>query len=285
MKIENHRLKLDNGKFCAFEKTENMGGTLVGGRPKVLVIHYTAGADAAGAIKTFKNTNTDKRTSAHLVIDHDGTITQMVPFDRVAWHAGPSRWRSVNGVNAISVGIEIANWGKLKKTAAGGWVSWTGASVPSSRVVLEKHKHFPQDGDLGWEMFDPAQIEAVIGAAQAIVSHYGIGGWDFVGHEDIAPLRKIDPGPAVDMDILRARVFGREEDAFDDRLFKVDAPGDGLNLRENPSIADSRIIKKLPHGTIVHLIERVGLWALVAEVVGGNDDVTGFVHTNWLVPA
>lgn len=284
MKVENHRLKLDNGKLAPFVATDHMGGALAGGKPRILVIHYTAGGSAAGAIATFKTGQPGKRTSAHLVIDHDGKITQMVPFNRVAWHAGPSRWRGAVGVNDHSVGIEIVNWGKLKRTAGNGWISDAGASIPSNRVVLAEHRHYP-GREHGWEMFEPAQIDAVIGAAQALVAAYGIQGWDLVGHDDISPLRKIDPGPALSMDALRARVFGREEDAFDDRLFKVDAPGDGLNLRERPGIADSRIIKRLPHGTEVHVIERVGTWALVAEVVAGNDDVTGFVHGNWLAPA
>ncbi len=97
-------------------------------------------------------------------------------------------------------------------------------------------------------------------------------------------MRKIDPGPAMAMDSLRSRVFGREDDAFDNRLFRVNAPGDGLNLRENAGLANSRVIKKLPHDTTVHVVEVVGSWALVAEVIAGNDDVTGFVHMNWLVP-
>ncbi len=284
MKVDDHRLKLDGGRFASFVTTQNMGETMQGGKPSMIVIHYTAGATAAGAIETFRSQSPNGRTSAHLVIDHDGKITQMVPFNRVAWHAGASRWRGFNGINQHAVGIEVTNWGKLSRTAGGGWVSWTGASVPANRVVLAPHKHFPGQ-DIGWEIFDQAQIDAVIAASQAIAGAYGIQGWDLVGHDDISPMRKIDPGPVMAMDSIRARVFGREDDAFDDRLFRVHAPGDGLNLRENPGLADSRVIKKLAHGTQVHLIERVGTWALVAEIVAGNDDVIGFAHLNWLVPA
>jgi N-acetylmuramoyl-L-alanine amidase len=284
MKVDNHRLKLDSGKFAPFVTTDQMGGQLQVGKPRILVIHYTAGGSAAGAISTFRNGKPGNRTSAHLVIDHDGKITQMVPFDMTGWHAGPSRWRGLNNINSHSVGIEVVNWGKLSRMASGGWSSDYGHSVPADRVVLASHKHFP-GAEHGWELFDEAQIEALIGAAGAIVHAYGIGGWDLVGHDDIAPFRKIDPGPALRLDMIRARVFGREDDAFDDRLFKVNTPGDGLNLRERPAIADSRVIKKLPHGALVHVIERVGAWALVAQVISGADDVTGFVHGNWLIPA
>ncbi len=123
MKVDDHRLKLDSGKFATFVSTANMGGQLANGAPSILVIHYTAGGTASGAIQTFKSQSASGRTSAHLVIDHDGKITQMVPFDRVAWHAGASRWRGHDGINQHAVGIEVVNWGKLSRTGGGGWVS------------------------------------------------------------------------------------------------------------------------------------------------------------------
>lgn len=282
MKVDNHKLKGDDGKFVPFVKTTNMGAELSGGQPRFLIIHYTAGGTAAGAINTFQDTTPGHRTSAHLIIDHDGTITQMVPFNMVAWHAGASRWKEIDGINNHGVGIEIVNWGLVKKDAAGVWRSWTGASLPDSRVVLEEHKHFPGKVS-GWEIFDETQINASIGAARAIVSAYGITGWDLIGHDDISPLRKVDPGPAIDMDIFRAHVFGQEVDSFDDALFRVNSP-EGLNLRENAGLTNSRVIKKLPDKTLVHVINRTGTWWLVAEIKNGNDDVTGFVHSNWLVP-
>jgi N-acetylmuramoyl-L-alanine amidase len=281
MKIENHKLKGHDGKFVTFEKTTNMGGKLTGGKPRFLIMHYTAGGTASGAISTFKNTAGS--TSAHLVIDHDGTITQMVPFDTVAWHAGKSRWKGVDGINSCSIGIEIVNWGIVKKDAAGLWKSWTGTTVPADRVVLEQHKHFPAQAAGGWEIFDEAQISTCIDIARTIVSHYGMSGWDLVGHDDISPLRKVDPGPVFDMDNFRAKVFGEQEDAFNDALFEVNSP-EGLKMREagNPG---STVIKNLPNKAKVNVIERSGKWWLVAEIKNGNDDVTGFVHSNWLIPS
>jgi N-acetylmuramoyl-L-alanine amidase len=282
MDVQNNKLKGDDGKFVPFEKTANMGGKLNGGKPGFLIIHYTAGGTASGAISTFKDTTPGNRTSAHVVVDHDGSITQMVPFDTVAWHAGASRWKGVQGINDFAVGIEIVNWGKLKKDAAGNWKSWTSASVPADRVVLEEHKHFPGKVE-GWEMFDEPQLEASINAARAIVSHYGMSGWDLVGHDDISPLRKVDPGPAFDMDVFRSRVFGEEADSFNNMVFRVNSPS-GLNMREKAGVADSRVIKNLADKAEVHVIAQPGSWWLVAEIKGGNDDVTGFVHSNWLIP-
>jgi N-acetylmuramoyl-L-alanine amidase len=280
MKIRNKKLVGDNGNNVAFKKSPNQGGTLSGGKPRFIVIHYTAGGTASGAIATFANAGAN--VSAHLVIDHDGTITQMVDLDRRAFHAGASRWRGVNGLNGHSVGIEIVNWGKLKKSGSGGWVSWANAPVPDSRVILEEHKHFPGQV-FGWEAFDHAQFVAAIGACQALVEEYGIKPWDLIGHDDISPFRKVDPGPAFDMDAFRQRVFGRDEDTWNTMLFKVSSPS-GLNMRTAPTVSATPAIKNLHDGTVVHALEKTGLWWLVAEVIDGNDDVTGYVHSGFLEP-
>ncbi len=278
MKISNHRLVGADNRMVPFVSTSNQGGGLSGGAPRFLVIHYTAGGTAQGAINTFR----DAPVSAHLVVDHDGAITQMVRFNEVAWHAGESGWKNVKGLNSHSVGIEIVNWGKLSQTAAGSWVSWTGQVVPDTRVVLDSHKHFP-GATHGWEVFDAPQMEATIAAARAIVQEYDIQPWDVVGHDDISPIRKIDPGPAFDIDAFRAVVFGRSEDAWSDVLYKVRSDS-GLNLRRTPDLAHDPI-KNLADGTTVHVIEQPGTWWLVAEVLDGDDDVTGYCHSRWLQPA
>jgi N-acetylmuramoyl-L-alanine amidase len=260
-----------------FVSTTKQGGAIAGGAPRFLVIHYTAGGSASGAINTFRTAS----ASAHLIIDRDGEITQMVRFDEVAWHAGRSRWKGVKGLNSHSIGIEIVNWGKLRQTGSGDWVSWTGQQVPASRVITAEHKHFPGQTH-GWEIFDDAQISATVEAARAIAEAYDMSPWDVVGHDDISPVRKVDPGPAFDMDAFRALVFGRAEDSWDDVLYKVRS-NSGLNLRRTPDLAHDPL-KNLADGTVVHLISRHGPWWLVAEVVDGNDDVTGYVHSHWLQP-
>lgn len=279
MKIRNHKLQGADGRLVPFVSTPNGRQPIEGGRPRFVVIHYTAGGSAAHTVAWFGRP--EAKASAHLVIGRDGSITQMAPFDEVCWHAGRSRWRDVRGLNAHSVGIEIANWGRLERSAAGTWLTWSGESIPSDRVMLAEHKHHP--GQLtGWEVFPAVQVAAVIEATQVIVDEYGIEPIDLVGHDDIAPLRKIDPGPAFGLDRFRARVFGRAEDDWDDALFEVDARS-GLNLRAEPTVS-SRILKTLPDKTLVNVIQNHGTWWLIAEVVDGNDDVTGYVHSRWLRP-
>ncbi|MGB0853918.1 MAG: N-acetylmuramoyl-L-alanine amidase [Pikeienuella sp.] len=279
MKIQNKRLIGQDGRMVPFVKSPNFGRKLTGGKPRFLIIHYTAGGSASGTINYFQKRSA--QVSAHFVIGRDGAITQMVPLDTVGWHAGRSRWKGVKGVNSHSIGIELANYGKLKKTAAGTWVSDTGSPVPDQRVILDEHKNRPGRIE-GWEAYTEAQFTATVGAAQAIVQEYGLKEWDVVGHDDISPGRKIDPGPAFEMDAFRAMVFGRSEDEWDDVLYKVRSTT-GLNLRKGPSTADDVIIN-LGDGTVVHVIDQSGKWWLVAVVKNGADDVTGYVHSHWLEP-
>ena len=281
MLVEDFRLVDDAGERVPFVESPNVGGKLTGGKPRFLVIHYTANASASGAVSWFKNP--DNNVSAHLVIDHDGAITQMVPFDTVGFHAGESRWKGVRGLNSHSVGIEIANWGKLERTAAGGWVSWTGRAIPAERVVHAEHRHAP-GVERGWEMFDEAQFFATVAAAQAIVTAYGLAPTDVVGHDDISPLRKVDPGPAFPMDRFRALVFGRAEDDWDDVALQGARRQRAEPAHRRRQIG-AKLIKNLPDGTVVHVIEKPGVWWLVCEVREGKDDVTGFVHSHFLEPA
>ncbi|MEM6311253.1 MAG: N-acetylmuramoyl-L-alanine amidase [Pseudomonadota bacterium] len=279
MRVKNHKLVGADGRNVPFLQTPNGGDPLTGDKPRFLVIHYTAGGSLSGAVEWFRNP--DAKASAHLNIGQDGAIVQMQTFDKICWHAGKSRWRNVKGLNSHSVGIEVVNWGLLKKSGSGGWLSHTNKPVPNDRVIMAPHKNSP-GADQGWEAFEHEQYMATVAAAQALVAEYGILPGDLVGHDDISPLRKVDPGPAWDMEKFRALVFGRDQDEWDDLLYKVNS-NTGLNMRSGPG-TEHEIIKNLADGTVVHVIENVGNWWLVAEVVDGDDDVTGYVHRHWLQP-
>ena len=99
MTVQNHRLFRPDGSAVRFVETKNQGGAFAAPEPTHLIIHYTAGGTMSGAVEWFKNPSS--QVSAHLVIDHDGEMTQMVRFDRIAWHAGASSWPST-----FSTGIE-----------------------------------------------------------------------------------------------------------------------------------------------------------------------------------
>ncbi len=124
----------------------------------MIVLHYTGMQDGPSAIDWLANP--EARVSAHYVVSEDGMITHMVPEDKRAWHAGRSYWRGVVDINSASVGIEIVNPGH----------EW------------------------GYRPFPDEQVDAVIRLVHGIKDRHQITRGNIVGHSDIAPARKEDPG-------------------------------------------------------------------------------------------
>lgn len=269
-KILRHRLHKFDGKAMPFEASPNKWGKI---DARYLVIHYTAGPSAKSAINWFKNK--DANASAHLVIDFDGSITQMVPFDTVAWHAGISSWDGLSGLNQYALGIELVNAGKLEKSGDK-WLSWFGKLYDQKEVIEAVHKN--QSKSKGWHIFPQAQLEAAIEVSQLLVNHYDL--LDVVGHDDIAPARKEDPGPAFPMTSFRAAVMGRREnDAV------VHETVTNLNIRKGPGTTFDKIIDTpLPPNTKVEIIQPHGNWryVLVLDTVEGAMDLEGWVHGRYL---
>jgi N-acetylmuramoyl-L-alanine amidase len=100
------------------------------------------------------------RVSAHYTIDEDGTVYAMVPEARRAWHAGVSYWAGARDINARSIGIELVNPGH----------------------------------EFGYRAFPDAQIAALTELASGILTRHPIPAWRVLGHSDVAPMRKDDPG-------------------------------------------------------------------------------------------
>ncbi len=198
--VHNHRL-LKAGTPVAFHASPNQGGAV---KRSYLILHYTAGATGAGAVSWL--TNPKAKASAHLVLDRNGSVTQLVPFDRIAWHAGESKWGSIVGLNAHSIGIEIVNRGKLRRSEAGDWKDWSGRAVPPDEVVVAQHKH--ESAPAGWHTFTEEEIEEVVEIGLALHEKYEF--LDVLGHEDIAPVRKVDPGPAFPLASIAAKILGRQ---------------------------------------------------------------------------
>jgi len=274
MKIKAHKLHQDDGSQVPFRRSPNQSGQI---SPRFLVMHYTAGSSAEGSISWL--TNPVARASAHLVIGRDGSITQLVLFNRKAWHAGRSQWRGISGLNSHSIGIEIDNAGKLQGSP-GRWRTSTGRAVSDSDVVELPHKF---DGvTRAWQTYTDVQMEAVIKVAATLVQHYGIE--EIIGHDDISPGRKSDPGPAFPMDAVRARAMGREDDAGED-LFKTTT---ALNIRVGPGTEHGKIseVSPLPEGTRLDVLESRGVWRFVdvQDVVNGEMDIVGWVHGRYIEP-
>jgi N-acetylmuramoyl-L-alanine amidase len=128
------------------------------GPVSMIVLHYTGMPTAAEALARL--CDPEAKVSAHYFVDEDGSVRQLVPEDKRAWHAGRSHWRGITDVNSASIGIEIVNPGH----------------------------------DWGYRPFPPAQVEAVIRLVADIKERHGITRGNVVAHSDIAPTRKRDPG-------------------------------------------------------------------------------------------
>ncbi len=200
MRIEKHLLVSEAGDTVEFRKSPNQSTPM---SPIYLVIHYTAGTNLEGAVSWFQSA--EARASAHVVISRDGKIVQMVPFNKRAWHAGKSTWGNLEGMNQYSIGIELVNAGKLRRRADGKWVNWANNVIAEEEVT--EAVHTSESNAAGWHEYTEAQIDAAIKVAALLNVTYMFT--DILGHEDISPGRKVDPGPLFPMNSFRSIVLGR----------------------------------------------------------------------------
>ena len=124
----------------------------------MLVLHYTGMTSGEAAMARL--CDPAAKVSAHYTIGEDGTVYAMVPESRRAWHAGLSCWAGARDINSRSIGIELVNPGH----------------------------------EFGYRPFPAAQIDALIALGDAILARHPIAPWRVLGHSDVAPARKDDPG-------------------------------------------------------------------------------------------
>jgi N-acetylmuramoyl-L-alanine amidase len=234
-----------------FLPSPNVGEALV--NPTLLVQHYTASGGSGEADgKFFQSPNA--KASAHFVVDRDGTITQCVPINKKAWHAGKSAWRTRSNCNDFSIGIEIDNWGILTKRADGTFASWKGVVIPAANVIHAKNK---RGIDGYWEAYPEAQLRAVLALSEALCEE--IKSIDeIVGHEDIAPVRKTDPGPAFPMARFQSIPHGRENESITRTVM-----AEALNVRGGPGTNFDKLSATLKKGDKVEVILDAGDWSQI----------------------
>ena len=133
-----------------------------GQKVDILLLHYTGMPDAGQALRRLRDPQA--KVSAHYVIDLDGSVTRMVPEEKRAWHAGVSCWQGARDINARSIGIEIVNPGH----------------------------------EFGYRPFQLAQMDALVALAKDIKTRHDIAPERVLGHSDVAPTRKQDPGELFD---------------------------------------------------------------------------------------
>lgn len=136
----------------------------------MVVIHYTGMQSAEAALARLCDGDHANPVSAHYCIEENGTVHRLVREDRRAWHAGRSFWRGITDVNSASVGIELVNPGH----------------------------------EFGYVPFPDAQMESLLPLVSSIVQRHDVPRANVVGHSDIAPARKDDPGELFDWELLAA---------------------------------------------------------------------------------
>jgi N-acetylmuramoyl-L-alanine amidase len=271
MKIQDHFLFDNSNQQVDFKATPNKGGKL---NPQYLVMHYTAATQARGSINWFLNK--DAKASAHLLIDRDGTITQFAPFNVITWHAGASEWNGLVGLNKFAVGIELVNGGRLAKSGVAWICPVDKKAVPDTDVIIAKHKN--DSFESGWQTYSEVQLQTAAEIGALLVKTYNLR--DVVGHDDIAPHRKSDPGPAFPMSSFRSKVMGRKENEL-----TISVTTTEVNIRSGPGTQLPTITDPLPKDTEVHVLKREGNWSFV-EVIGivhDLNDVEGWVFSKFLV--
>ncbi|MET0718627.1 MAG: N-acetylmuramoyl-L-alanine amidase [Pseudoxanthomonas sp.] len=137
----------------------------------LIVIHATTQDSVEQSLHTLRTANSGGRVSSHYLIGRDGDLYQLVADDRRAWHAGPGSWGTISDVNSASIGIELDNNGS--------------------------------------EPFSSQQIDKLLTLLEDLCHRLDIPRHQVIGHSDMAPTRKIDPGPLFPWARLAEAGFGR----------------------------------------------------------------------------
>ena len=262
MKVDNDFLCDDDGNRYRFEDIRSYDKNIKI-KPKYIILHYTAGIPIEGTIETFRT----QQVSSHLVVDRDGSIIQCVPFNLRAWHAGPSQWADRTDLNSHSIGIEINNFGLVRRNAANQWERG-GIILPDEDVIEATHKFLYKP--FGWQIYPEAQLAAVLEILKTLIAAYDTI-LDIAGHDDIynsgvegpgglPEPEKLDPGPAFPMDSFRFQAFDLPEGT--PMKYRAARP---MTMRVDPLKA-AVPGGYLPNKTPVQVIARQRGWAQVDKL-------------------
>jgi N-acetyl-anhydromuramyl-L-alanine amidase AmpD len=225
MKIANDGWLVDGATPITHKKAFCQGGALKPENVKFILAHWTGGSSLDSAVGWLTSENA--KASAHFVIGRDGKIAQLVAVGQVAWHAGVSHYECdflpSNGpppygrltfekLNRYSIGLEFVNLGRLKRTEAGTFLSSTGRVVPPEDAIKSDDGRF-------YQTYTHEQLKSGLDLMLAIKEKFPTV-FDVIGHMDVAPARKIDPGPEFPFAYYRGKVFGARggDDAEDDSV-------------------------------------------------------------------
>lgn len=263
--IENHRL---HGQGVDQFPSPNKGYQFGASQPDMIIFHYTAGGDAEQTVEWLCDTRA--KASAHVVIARNGNIAQLVPFDTIAWHAGRSEYHRRAGLNRYSIGIELACAGELTKSGSV-FVSWFGARYRRDEVVKLPHKHVNTPSY--WHVYTEQQLQRCQELCAVLCERYGIK--YMLGHDDVAPQRKRDPGPAFPLQQLKQLLLQKDRAAMcastvaDGHHWFGSITQDDTAVYSGPSINEPIVCSPLSVGELVEVCgERHGFYKVHVRVDG-----------------
>ncbi len=263
MEIKNsHLLEGDNITHLACPKNKVKFAT---GNLDTIVIHYTAGSSAESSARYL--CKHDLKASAHIVIGREGEVYQLVPFDLIAWHAGESQYAGREGLNKYSIGIELDNAGELTKVGSE-YQAYFGRKYQENDVVAAAHRNDNTRKQRYWHGYTEKQIEKCREICEMLIVKYKIN--TIVGHEEIAPGRKTDPGPAFPLDKFRTNLLTQNRS---DKIGAIKKEGkvvvSSLNIREDSGVNFKKVAMPLLRGKKVKVLEERDGWYRVETTIEG----------------
>ena len=189
----------------------------------------------------------------------------------ITWHAGRSSWNGRDGLNKYSIGIELDNAGELTDNGNGKFVSWFNRAYSSDDVFSGTHRN--RTTPSFWHAFTEEQLDKTFDVCELIYEHYDIK--DIVGHEEIAPARKLDPGPAFPLDRMREQILtaNRNSDLAAESAFGASNQSivnvSKLNIRKGPGVQYGMAGEPLLNGAIVKPLKTNNGWTEVEYTVKG----------------
>ena len=288
------RVRIRNHKLVGhwYRLSKDIGDSLES--PRFIVMHYTGGGSGAASRDYMLKSPTQKQrlvgaggkiyASAHVIVDRDGSVWQIIPFDRKARHAGRSSWKGLELLNRYSVGIEIANYGWLDPQGDGSYKRSDTPRFAAGDVTVA-----PMPGGArikGWENYPEPQLESVERVTRALLAAYPSIG-EVLGHQEISPGRKFDPGPAFPMECFRDLVESRGDGAIDEGPDDTEPVRERyettvrLNIRGGPGTGFETLeASPLDKGAVVLRLDDDGPWIKVE--VEATDGLVGWVHGSYV---
>lgn len=187
-----------------------------------LVIHYTVGEHFQSMVAALSKEGAG-HGSAHIVLGRDGEITQVEDFKTILWHAGKSYWKGRYNLNKSSIGIEVCCQGWLNERRSDGywrqsWGNYRSRWHSPNEIEIGHHPdpatYIPTKGQgskagtPAWAQYTDKQIEVLKALVPVIQKHYNVR--EVVGHDDISPQRKQDPGWCISRDLFDTWNYGKQ---------------------------------------------------------------------------